>query len=636
MSRVKGENDNYEAYFCEDERIPSKERCAYGKLPHYDKSLRDYFKEDGYNSPEKIEDATLCHQRISEKYCDHFYPKQTGWRPPWHPFSGDLARLPLSFRFNRESGVGDSFIMKLYAPAGYEFVKVYYPVSLVHLPVKPPYQGNYYLPSQLWAKIPREDRQYLFNLDKIISVKTVVVCSAIEDAWALQNENRKSDVAFTSFKCDDGHFDQVDFSVLEGKNVVLLISNNNGNSLAEEYLNVKKLVSYLESEKGPKLSSISFVQREIDYPSHDGVWSYPDLLNLYKEQRPTIKEDSFKYIYQREQFDSYIESAKEEIARKEAAAVDLPFYLPKNKKVATSSEDDSEEGNRFKNMLVRPLIAKGDISLAYGPSKCGKSIFVMMLCGLFVSSATHKSIIDGMAFTRCLRKEDKKKKQYAVYVAFENNIVQDFNGYRNRFVDNNFGKSERFVFVNMLEKATECFEDHNVLVEAIKEKTGGNEVGLIVIDSLYTLAGNYYMSAVNDYSIKLFGSFPNAAVLWIHHSNDGGGPAGGERIKSAATFWLDFSFVPEDDDKRIIKLGGNYHFLKAEKEATIQIENHGLKLVEPERTEDDMRLLVYNAYIDKKGAYGLNANDAANLLGYTESSSIRQIRKKEKDGQESQ
>ena len=113
--------------------------------------------------------------------------------------------------------------------------------------------------------------------------------------------------------------------------------------------------------------------------------------------------------------------AKAEIARKETAAVDLPFYLPQDEKSVPSSEDDSEEGDRLKNMLVRPLIAKGDISLAYGPSKCGKSIFTMMLCGLFASSS-HKSLIDGMAFTKCQRAGDKKKTLYAVYVAFDNNI----------------------------------------------------------------------------------------------------------------------------------------------------------------------------------------------------------------------
>lgn len=631
----EGDCRNRESYICEDEGIPLKEQCAYGKLPHYDRKLREYFKESGENSPEEIEDANLCHDRISEKYCDHFYPKQTGWRPPWHPSSGDLARLPLSFRFNRESGVGDGFVLKLYATAGHEFVKAYYPVSLVQLPEKPLSNGQYVLPHRLWAKIPREDRQHLLHLDKIVDAKIVVICMALEDAWALQNKNKKSDVVFTSFKCDNGRFEQVDFSALERKDVVLLISNGNGCTLAESYLDAEKLVSYLESKEKTKLSSISFIQREIVYPSHDGVWSYPDLLDLYKEQRPTIKNDSFIY-YKKEQFEDYIKLAKAEIARKETAAVDFPFYLPQDEKSVPGSEDDSEEGDRLKNMLVRPLIAKGDISLVCGPSKSGKSIFTMMLCGLFASSS-HKSLIDGMAFTRCFRKEDRKKTLYSVYVAFDNNITKDYNGYRKKFVEKNFGKSERFKFLNMAPQASDCFKNHSVLVEKINEIVGGNEVGLIVIDSLYALARDKYMSAVNDYSVKLFTSFPNAAVLWIHHSNEGGDPAGGERIKSAATFWFDFSAVPEDEDKRIIRLGGNYHFLKAEKVATVQIDKDGFKLIEPPRSEDDMRLLVYNAYISKEGDYGLKADDAAKLLGYADASGIRHLKDEDKkDGQEPQ
>lgn len=112
-SHVKGnDDDNNRAYFCEDEEISLKEQCAYGKLPHYDKSLREYFKESGENSPKRNDDAISCNEIISDKFYDHFYPKQTGWRPPWHPYSGDLARLSLSFRFNRESGVGDCFVLK--------------------------------------------------------------------------------------------------------------------------------------------------------------------------------------------------------------------------------------------------------------------------------------------------------------------------------------------------------------------------------------------------------------------------------------------------------------------------------------------------------------------------------------------
>ena len=94
FAHAGGNDRNRESYICEDEGIPVQEQCAYGKLPHYDKKLREYFKESGENSPEEIEDATLCHQRISEKYCDHFYPKQTGWRPPLASLFGRFCKTP--------------------------------------------------------------------------------------------------------------------------------------------------------------------------------------------------------------------------------------------------------------------------------------------------------------------------------------------------------------------------------------------------------------------------------------------------------------------------------------------------------------------------------------------------------------
>lgn len=618
LTYAKGKNRNYVAYFCEDENIPFKERCAYGRLPHYDRTLRDYFKESGIYSPVKIDDAIVSHLSILGKLSDHFYPKQTNWRPPQQTSYNkkENYHLPLSFRFNRESGVGDSLVLKAYSICDNQFLKAYYPVSLVHFSGAKPKDLQYSMPDQVWAKIPREDRQILFNLDKINTAKTVVICAALEDAWILQNKNETNDVVFTAFKCDPWQYDQVDFSVLKEKEVVILISNYNGSSLAEEFCDTEKLVSYLENIK---ISNISFVQREIVYPSIEDVWSYQELIDVYKKQPPTIKEKSLIF-FTREQFDEYLKLAKEEIERKETESADKPFYLPQAKIETGDSMDETDEGIRCKNMLIRPILSKGDITLVYGPSKSGKSIFTMMLCGLYASSGSHKSIIDGMAFKRCLREKDDKS--YVVYVAFDNNIVQDFKGYRNRFVDCNFKETDRFKFLNMVTKASECFKDHNVLVEKINETVGNKQVGVIVIDSLYALAGNYYMSAVNDYSVKLFESFPNAAVLWIHHSNDDGTPAGGERIKSAVSIWIDFSADPEDEDNRIIKLGGNPVFLKEEKDFKVKITNHGFELLDPQRTEDEMCITVYKQYCDSKGAYALQATEAARLLSYSSISAI--------------
>ena len=83
----------------------------------------------------------------------------------------------------------------------------------------------------------------------------------------------------------------------------------------------------------------------------------------------------------------------------------------------------------------------------------------------------------------------------------------------------------------------------------------------------------------------------------------------------------------------------NLLFSNEDAEANICLTEDGdFIVVDPERTENDMIEKVYNYYTKKvKGKKRMDAEKAANLLGFKDSSSIRQIRAKtEKDGQESQ
>lgn len=605
-------------HVCEDEGIPFRERCAYGKLPHYDRTLRDYFKESGIYSPAKIDDAIVCHQTILGKLFDHFYPKQTNWRPPQQASYNkkDSCYLPLSFRFNRESGVGDSLVLKAYSIWDNRFLKAYYPVSLVHLPGTKPKELQYSVPDQIWAKIPREDRQKLYNLDKIITAKKVVICAAIEDAWILQRTNDTTDVVFTSFKCDGWKYDQVDFSELKDKEIIILISNYNGSSLAEEYCDTKKLVSHLESIK---ISNVSFVQREIVYPSIEGVWSYQDLVEVYKNQPPMIKDDSLTYL-DMNAFRDNLEKAKKEMERKKAALIDLPFYLKETgdkDETENSNSDDSEE------MLIRPFVYKHAISMIAGPEKVGKSIFATMLCGLYASKS-HKSLIDGMAFVRTTT--PVKKNSSSIYVAFESNVVNRFPHYRKAFVTERFGEQEKFFQLNMVGHSEECYQDHLKLVEAINNKTNNAPIGLIVIDSLSSLAGTDYMSAVQPYSNKLMSSFPDAAIVWIHHVGSKG-VAGGYQVTSVP---LASVILEPDSEEDLIsmKLIGNPPYAREEKgdkeKIKLRITDNCMELVSPKREEEEMRLIIYEYYRKMKK----NSKVAAGRLGYADTTGLSQIRRK--------
>ena len=86
-----------------------------------------------------------------------------------------------------------------------------------------------YLPVTNWMKtsspynklltVPLPDKQILFNLDKITFCDIVVICPNLEIADQLQRENRLNGVVYTAFLCDNGCYHQVDFDVLNNKQV---------------------------------------------------------------------------------------------------------------------------------------------------------------------------------------------------------------------------------------------------------------------------------------------------------------------------------------------------------------------------------------------------------------------------------
>ena len=614
-------------HVCEDEGIPFKERYAYGKLPHYDRTLRNYFKEGGIYSPVKIDDAIVCHQTILGKLLDHFYPKQTNWRPPQQTLYNkkENYHLPLSFRFNRESGVGDSLVLKAYNIWDHQFLKAYYPVSLVHLPKNKPKELQYSIPDQLWAKIPREDRQKLYNLDKIITAKKVVICAAIEDAWILQRTNDTTDVVFTSFKCDGWKYDQVDFSELKDKEIIILISNYNGSSLAEEYCDTEKLVSHLESIK---ISNISFVQREIVYPSIEGIWSYQELVDVYKKQPPTIKEKSLM-SFTREQFDEYLKRAKEEVERKEAESVDKPFYL-QEEKIVFDSEEDTEVKSIYDKMLIRPVLYEGTVTVLSALAKTGKTRFTLKLCKLLITKNSRESAISGMAIKKCYREPESEK--CAVYLAYDKNISNEIDSIKK----NDFNNSDLFVSINLKELGNLPKGDANAMIEKIREKavyksTGKPiPVGMIVIDTVRAFSGqDKNVDIVKNVSNKLTEAFPLAAIMWIHHLNKEGKASGGDEFVGVATINIMFErykdFSNSNKKFHYSILDSNLLFSDEDAEANVcRTEEGDFSTVDPERTDDEMELIAYKNYTKKvKGKKVMKANQAANLLGYKEASAIR-------------
>jgi len=167
------------------------------------------------------------------------------------------------------------------------------------------------------------------------------------------------------------------------------------------------------------------------------------------------------------------------------------------------------------------------------------------------------------------------------------------------------------------------YEDSQKLVEHIKNAVNNKEVGLIVIDKLTALSKECYADAIQDYSQKLLASFPDVAILWIHHSNEENKPSGGNSVTGVPTFLISIDHDAKDGKNLHLKLDGNQLYLDEEKDVTICIQKNTFTLVSPTRSEDEMKELVLEAYSNKNGAFRMNQNDAAKLLGYSDASAFR-------------
>ena len=116
--------------------------------------------------------------------------------------------------------------------------------------------------------LPNRKHLPLWNLKRILSpdTETVVLCSCIQDAEALQRNNAYfENVAFTSYVDVGENLELVDFGPLAEKNVVFFISNHNGGSLEDAYEEAAGVFEFIR-KKGIKIKDCEFVQREFQYP----------------------------------------------------------------------------------------------------------------------------------------------------------------------------------------------------------------------------------------------------------------------------------------------------------------------------------------------------------------------------------
>ncbi len=392
-------------------------------------------------------------------------------------------------------------------------------------------EGSHLYP--VMTGLPNMDQVPLWNLKKIMkeTTDTVVICGCIQDAEALNRANAKIDnVVFTGFVGDN--LDRVDFSPLNGKNVVFLISNHNGMSMADAYFEADKVYQYLtKPKKGKKKLTIpefAFVQRQVKYPDSSEIGTPKDLASAYYYNRPIINpQASFPKIPLMDE-----SNFASMLAKIRKSPTDSSLFLKKEKKTCKRKtiypSDDT---------IIRSLLYRGETTLLSGHSGSGKSRFCQTLIRYIVNGNDTKFLGERF-WTRCCKNSTIK----IVYWNFDgigepklkeweqqclkglptkkrNDIIIENSP---RFKEKGFHKKNK---EPLLEPYKNRIENY-----ALTRGTPDHPVDLLIVDTLSRVWNKDKVTDSLDFLADLAHS-TNMAILVIHHTDDTGKIRGGISVE---------------------------------------------------------------------------------------------------------
>ena len=382
-----------------------------------------------------------------------------------------------------------------------------------------------YLPLTQWfwkehncdfrATVGLPDKQIFMHLPQIAQAQTVVICPTMEDAVALQKNTTTDEIAFTAFIASKIGCANVDFEPLKNKKVHLLISNRDGISLAEAYEDAEWMYCTLREEG---FSEISFIQREVIYPSYRNVTDIAGLIATHRKQKPIVVEESVQGFSETE-FLERLEAARAEIARKAEQNKDFPFWK-KSRSEATSLTTQNS-GKISDKMILRPLVVRGTTILVESTPGMGKSCFATALCAKIAGS--NAPFLEERCFTRCSTPSGRGNK--VAYLVFDADGESAITEHRNDFARNIGENDINFIQLNMAGKSIDYSKEANYndfveLLSDIRDNHGvkGQPVDVLVIDTLLAFTHNKSNASFEVFT-KLNREFPDMALVVIHHLN---------------------------------------------------------------------------------------------------------------------
>lgn len=408
-------------------------------------------------------------------------------------------------------------------------------------------------PMPLHLPIPLPSgKQILFNLDKLTSrpQATVILADSIELADLNQSDRNHKGFVWTSWLCEEGAYDQVDWSPLKGKNIFVLITNHSGLSIPEQFLKIKGLVDFL-NDKLPETPALNFIMARTGYGEKKYAFaSIHEFADHWEKHEPALIPESVKILTMEEFLDFHKKAgAKLQLMERPLEAMDS---ISESESAKESSSENKSVAPNTKNIpneyLLRPIIKKGDITFMFAQEGIGKSALSMSICASIIFG---KTLFEEVWWTV---PNSVGKKTKVLYIDFEHSRT-DFNKRKKKFFDpyapddkikrEQLDKNFKEVLINE-EKEINLFQEtgHDFIMNKVKElKNTGDEnvqVGLVVIDTYTEMLGGTH-ETISDWDniyplIKKLRS-KDISVLILDHLNSDGEPQGhaGKRRKTQFT-----------------------------------------------------------------------------------------------------
>ena len=469
-------------------------------------------------------------------------------------------------------------------------------------------------------------KQILMNLPEIACAEKVVICLTLEDAFAMQRMAPADDkTAYTAFVCDGEHYEQVDFSPIKNKEEIkIMISNNGGNSLAESYLKTVSLYKYLCDEE--KIADIGFIQRQVIYPSLEGVFDIDALMRAHRNQKPVVAEGSIIELSEN-QFPMMLEEAQAEIMRKKEQSQDRPFW---NKSLEeTKVPTPLVRSSLTDGMILRPYLVEGTTTIIESTPGMGKSCICTALAAYLAGSKD--PFFDQRCMTRCTPVDANGNK--VVYLVFDADGQLAIDEHRKDFARNIGENDANFIQRNMAGNGIDYSlpANYNALCKLLdeirdNEGTPGQQIRVLFIDTLLAFSHNKPENAFEVFT-KLNKDYPHMGIFTTHHLNLNEKTFGGIRTtmgpRVIITLFRSIEQIVEGRqptlcDPFTVKISKfNMNKIPEDgKQFTAKLDEKGhFVVLDKEPSRDTMRRLLVNEYITK---FKLTQAEIAKLFGTTD------------------